>query len=322
MKKKKIVILFILALLFITAGGCSLGNSQNDPVRNMGFPSLSAVPDGFSASDAKSIDMGDWCEVTYENHNGGFLSLDCYEPGTFDTVFLGNYANLIEEISLNGKEATVYQDLAGNDKHINIITWEDKSNNALSLLGGNVSIDEMVEAAKSIQYDRKKVVTEAENSEISFSPKDRGTIEETDLKKYADVLESATKPLFDQYIEKNNSISKFELESFYQSFHFPAKDHLLVEVFDYDYVMKANDHVLSAGMHRDEDGNIRDFRGSFGQIAAVSRDGQPIKVVPVIDMDVKLEPEDADEETLAWIKGKVMTAVKSPSYLMRNMSYN
>ena len=38
--------------------------------------------------DANTIDTGDWCEITYQNNAGNFLSLDCYELGTFDITFL------------------------------------------------------------------------------------------------------------------------------------------------------------------------------------------------------------------------------------------
>ena len=43
------------------------------------------------------------------------------------------------------------------------------------------------------------------------------------------------------------AILKFELESFYKSFDFSILDDLLVEVFDYEYFMKADDNVLIAG---------------------------------------------------------------------------
>ena len=77
MKKNKIVILVILLLLLLIAGGCNSENATDESLRSMGFPSLSDVPDGFSFVDAKSIDTGDWCEITYENSSGDFLSLDC-----------------------------------------------------------------------------------------------------------------------------------------------------------------------------------------------------------------------------------------------------
>lgn len=183
MKKKKIVALLVLVLLLIMAGGCALGNSQNDNIRNMGFPSLSDVPDGFSSVDAKSIDTGDWCEITYENSSGDFLSLDCYESGTFDIAFLMNYAESTEQMTIKDKEATVYKNLSDNDNRINIIAWEDEDNKALCLLGGNVSMDEMVRAAESVKYDMKKAAAEPENDAISATPQERGTIEETYLKK-------------------------------------------------------------------------------------------------------------------------------------------
>ena len=46
---------------------------------------------------------------------------------------------------------------------------------------------------------------------------------------------------------------------------------------------------MTDAMQRGEDGNIRYFTGSFGQIAAVSREGQLIKAVPLTNLDVKLE---------------------------------
>ena len=319
MKKNKIVILVILLLLLLIAGGCNSENATDESIRSMGFPSLSDVPGGFSSVDAKSIDTGDWCEITYENSSGDFLSLDCYESGTFDIAFLMNYAESTEQMTIKDKEATVYKNLSDNDNRINIIAWEDEDNKALCLLGGNVSMDEMVRAAESVKYDMKKAAAEPENDAISSTPQERGTIEETYLKKYSVVLKNTTKPLFDSEMENDKAISKIELESFYKSFDLHIADNLLVEVFDYDYFMKANDDVIIAGgMQRGEDGNIRDFTGSFGQIAAVSREGQLIKAVPLTNLDVKLEPVPADEESSEWIKGKVMASIKSPAYLVRN----
>ena len=89
-KNKKVLILvlaFALILLLIGAGWLYFGNASDQNLRVMGFPSLSAVPDGFTSVDANTIDTGDWCEITYQNNAGDFLSLDCYELGTFDIAF-------------------------------------------------------------------------------------------------------------------------------------------------------------------------------------------------------------------------------------------
>lgn len=92
-----------------------------------------------------------------------------------------------------------------------------------------------------------------------------------------------------------------------------------MEIFNYDYFMKAKDNVIIAGgMHRGKDGNIRDFIGSFGQIAAVSREGQLIKAQPLTKLDVILNPEGASEESKELIKGIVMTGIKSPAYFVRD----
>lgn len=321
-KNSKMIIIVISVFLLITAAGCSLQNSQEDIVRNMGFPSLAAMPSGFTCAEAKSIDTGDWCEITYENNTGDFLSLDCYESGTFDINFLENYAKSVDKASVKGKEATVYEDLYENNTRIRIIVWEDEGNNALCILGGNISINEMLQVAEKITYDTKKAITESENNGISSTPQKRGSIEESYLLQYSNVLSTVTEPLLEQYMKNDKAVSDFTLESFYKSFEFFAADGLLVEVFDYDYFMKADDDVIiTGGMYRDESGKVRGFVGSFGQLAAVSRNGQLIKTVPITDIDVKLEPEGTDEETLAWINEKVMTAIKSPTYIVRNMLY-
>ena len=72
MKKNKIVVFVILVLLLIMAGGCNYENATDESFRSMGFPSLTAVPEGLTYADAKSIDTGDWCEITYENSSGDF----------------------------------------------------------------------------------------------------------------------------------------------------------------------------------------------------------------------------------------------------------
>lgn len=323
MKNSKKIIIVISVLLLITAAGCSLPNSQEDNVRNMAFPSLVAMPNGFAYAEAKSIDTGDWCEITYENNTGDFLSLDCYESGTFDIAFLENYAKSIDKASVKGKKATIYKDLYDNDTNISIIAWEDEENNALCILGGNISLNEMMQAAENITYDTKKAVAESENNGVPSTPQKRGTIEENYLKQHSNVLSAVTEPLFEQYMKNDKAVSDFVLESFYKAFEFSAADGLSVEVFDYDYFMNADDDVIiTGGMYRDESGKVRGFVGSFGQIATVSRNGQLIKTVPITGVDVKLEPNGADEETLTWIKEKVMTAVKSPAYIMRNILYN
>lgn len=92
MKSNKIIISVIAVILLIAAGGIYLKFSLGENLRSMGFPSLNTVPAGFSFVNEKAIDTGDWCEVSYENDGGNFLSLDCYELGTFDTAFLQNYA--------------------------------------------------------------------------------------------------------------------------------------------------------------------------------------------------------------------------------------
>ena len=91
MNRNKKIIYIMVVLLAVIAGWLYFENSSGKEVRAMGFPSIRAVPDGFDYAEAKSIDTGDWCEVTYENGRGGFVSLDCYVPGSFDTMFLDNY---------------------------------------------------------------------------------------------------------------------------------------------------------------------------------------------------------------------------------------
>lgn len=65
-------------------------------------------------------------------------------------------------------------------------------------------------------------------------------IEAAVLKDYSDILKSTTKPLFDKYMENDEAIVEFDLESFCKSFEFHIADDLLVEVFDYDYFMIAS----------------------------------------------------------------------------------
>ena len=321
MKKNKVVNLFLLMLLLLPLGTGCQENGSYDNLRNMGFPSISAIPDGYSLVDAESIDTEEWCEITYENNRGNFLSLDCYELGTFDTSFLLNYAEFTEQITLKDKEATIYKNLSGNN--MNIVAWQDEHNNVLCLLGGNVSVDDLIQAAESIEYDRKKTVIESENSKISTYPKERGTIEYDSLEKVSDVLKCITNPLFEKYMEKDKAIVNFELESFYKSFDYSISDDLLVEVFDYEYFMEADNDVLFAGgMVRGEDGKIRGFTGDFGQIATISRNDQLIKAFFVTNQDVKLDPKDANEEEMNRIKEKLMVSAKSPIYLIRNILYN
>lgn len=266
----------------------------------MGFPSLSTVPDGFSLVNEKSIDVGDWCEIAYENNQGDFISLDCYALDTFDISFLMNYSESTEKITIKNNDATVYKNLS--ESNMNIIAWQDESNNSLCLLGGNISIEEMIQVAESIKYDMKKSIIASENSEFSTYPQERGTIEDDSLTAISDVLEYVTSPLFEKYKESDKAILNFQLESFYKSFDFSISDDLLIEVFDYEYIMKADDNVsMGGGMARDDNGYIRNFSGYFGQIVAISRDGQLIKVLPVTNQDVKLSPEGANEETLDWI---------------------
>ena len=69
--------------------------------------------------------------------------------------FLMDYEKTAENVSIKGKEAAVYK---SKDDQLHILTWEDDKNQAKCLLGGNIPIDDMVKAAKSVKYDKKKAV--------------------------------------------------------------------------------------------------------------------------------------------------------------------
>ena len=109
MNRNKKIIYIMVVLLAVIAGWLYFENSSGKEVRAMGFPSIRAVPDGFNYAEAKSIDTGDWCEVTYENGRGGFVSLDCYVPGSFDTAFLENYAGSKDKTTVGNKEAVIWR---------------------------------------------------------------------------------------------------------------------------------------------------------------------------------------------------------------------
>ena len=64
MNRNKKIIYIMVVLLAVIAGWLYFENSSGKEVRAMGFPSIRAVPDGFDYAEAKSIDTGDWCEVT------------------------------------------------------------------------------------------------------------------------------------------------------------------------------------------------------------------------------------------------------------------
>lgn len=321
MKKNRSIIFVLLVLLAAAAGWLAYTNTSGGEVRTMGFPSLTAVPDGFTYADAKSIDTGDWCEVTYEN-GGAFLSLDCYELDTFDPAFLANYAGSKSKTTVGNKEATVYQNLSGNDSSLTILTWQDAEQNALCLLGGNISLDEMVRAAESIRYDRKKAAVEAENSEATCFPQQDGTIDEAYLNEYAGVLKYATRSLYASWQRSDPAIKGFDLESFYKCAEYDIADDVLVEIFDFEYVMKADrDAVLTDAMDWDEEGNVRHFFGGVGQIVVLSRDGRILKACPVTGQDIKMELDGGDEESTAWVKAHLDNDIKSPAYLKRDLEH-
>lgn len=313
---KKLSVLFALLMVVIVAVGCSPGNSGNENIRNMGFPSLTVVPDGFSYSDAKSIDTGDWCEISYENGEGGFISFDCYEPDSFDTSFIAYNSESTDSTSINGKEATIYVVNGVDGAKHSMILWKDEENNAQCIISGNVSQDEMIKAAESAKYDMKKAVVAASDSQITSYSEEKDTIDEDSLNKYSDVLENYTKPLFDVMINTQKGISKIVLEAFYKSFDFAAADNLTVEVYNFNYYIEGNDQIeLYDGMYVGKDGNIRLFCGSFGQIAVVSRNGQLIKVTPITGMDILLEVDD-EEGTKEFVEKNVMNSVKIPSHFL------
>lgn len=312
--------ILLLFVLLITAGGCR-ETPADENLRKMGFPSLSDIPDGFAPVDAKTMDLGDWCELIFESNRGESFSLDCYESGTFDTAFLLHYAEQTEQRTVGGQEATVYKNLSETNR--NLLSWQDEPNQALCLLGGTLSVEELVQIAESIEYDREKAVPTAENSKITAYPKERGTIEQASLETLSDCLERITSPLFELSMENDQAIKKFTLESFYKSFDFSVADDLFVEVFDYDYFMEADDEVtMAGGMTREENGIIRGFNGAFGQLATVSRDGQRIKAFFVVNQDMKLNPTGADEEELNRIQENLLASMKSPACLIRNALSN
>ncbi len=67
---------------------------------------------------------------------------------------------------------------------------------------------------------------------------------------------------------------------------------------------------------------MRGFTGSFGQIAVLKYQGNDIKIVPITAMDIMLDVEGADEETVKLIKDLVITALKTPRYVHKEYLYN
>lgn len=121
MRTSKFTVTLIFAMLvalILFAVGCSPEKTtdENASTREVGFPSLASVPAGFSYMEDKSVDMGDWCEIIYENTSGDILSLDCYAKGTFDLSFLPGYAALEKKITINNVEASIYNSNSDNTK--------------------------------------------------------------------------------------------------------------------------------------------------------------------------------------------------------------
>ena len=111
------------------------------------------------------------------------------------------------------------------------------------------------------------------------------------------------------------------MESFYKCAEYGIADDVLVEIFDFEYVMKADpDAVLTDAMDWDEEGNVRHFFGAVGQIVVLSRDGKFLKACPVTRQDIKMELDGRDEEGIAWVKGHLDNNIKSPAYLKRNIA--
>ena len=85
------------------------------------------------------------------------MSLDCYELGTLDNVYLENFLMDYEKpqkmCRSKAKEAAVYK---SKDDQLHILTWEDDKNQAKVPVRRQYSIDDMVKAAKSVKYDKKK----------------------------------------------------------------------------------------------------------------------------------------------------------------------
>ncbi len=282
-------------------------------VKKMGFPTVGAVPDGFERKEDITIYVENWCEIAYENTTGDFLSLDCYETDSFDGDVLNlqknsPYPKPTRIVTINGSDGEVYERIFDSD--INVIVWNDDGNNASCVLCSNITIEEMIASAESIEYDIKRMAPTEKEIEIIRTPKGTSIIEDDASEKYLDVIEKATKSVFDIAMESDSAIKGFELESLHKSFEFALTDDFRVEVYDYDYYMKAGkDIAITGGMNRSDDGNIRGMSWLSGQVASIVKNGKIIKSVTVSQQDVKLDPEARDPKE---IKDIIMRDLKTP----------
>lgn len=295
---------------------------EEEDNREMGFPVLEWIPEGFTLVDEFTIDEGDWCEVTYKDPEENYISFDCYKIGTIDRLDLNADGRDAVTVDINGAKGDFYDTIFMSDAKV--LIWKDEENGVLSLLGSSLDKETMTQIAQSITYDMRKEFDDSVSADESIRvfPENKGTIDQDLLNKYEDELDWATATIFDSY-SYDSAIEGFELETFNKSFEFDVIGGRTVEVYDFTYYMKADDEVqMLGGMYRGDDGNIRGFTGSFGQIAVLKYQGNDIKIVPITAMDIMLDVEGADEETVKLIKDLVITALKTPRYVHKEYLYN
>lgn len=341
MEKRKIIITFVVIAVCLTAGfiytkSASIGNQgetdspslststngstltdNTGAIKKMGFPTIGTVPSGLKLKNGMTIYMETWYEIVYENTKGDFLSLDCYYSKSFDGSVLNlntvhPFSEPTKTAAIKDSDGKIYEGIFNSD--INVIIWEDNANNTTCILSSNIAIDEMIKCAESIKYDFNKAAPTEKEIEIIRTPKGTGIIEDDASEKYLDVIEKATKSVFDIAMENDSAIIGFELESLHKSFEFALTDDLMVEVYNYDYYMKARKGIeITGGMNRSDDGNIRGISWLSGQVASIVKNGKSIKSVAVSQQDVKLDPEERESKE---IKDIIMRDLKTPKCIV------
>ncbi len=296
-------------------------NAGEEEYAEMGFPVFDWIPEGFELLSDLTIDDESWCEVTYKDSADNYFSFDCYKTGTVERLDLNAEGNNVETVSINGTKGDYYNTIFTSDA--SVLVWIDEKTESLCILGSSLDKDTMVKIAESLKYDREHELSVTQDISAQVITEGKGTIDQDALEKYGDILDRSMKEFFELYKESYSAVEGFELEAFYESFEIDILSGMKAEVYDFNYSMKAGeDMVLAGGMHRDDDGLIRSFNGSWGQIAVLKRGDEVIKVMPVTGMDIAIDLTDADDTMIAWARDRIITALKNPRYVTKEFLYN
>lgn len=123
------------------------------PERDIGSYACTWLPDGMEVVDMDVSDTSGYVVYTSENDGFAVLSYNYMHSGTAAYLFPSEEKELIHsELELNGMHADIYEE--SGEKNSCFIIWFDETNQISFDINGNLSREEIIRMAESVQKNK------------------------------------------------------------------------------------------------------------------------------------------------------------------------